>query len=106
MRCPVAHEGGLLPYTSSRHAIATLRGLYLFQSVGARLTPFRKTGQAHTTQDELGNDIQVPDPTNDGTRPIEAREHLRKLVGKLLMRHPAIREMGPILEDLLLDTGK
>lgn len=76
-----------------------------FVSMGAWLTLLRKPGQANTSQDELGNEIQNAEPTKDGTRPISAGECLRRLVGKFLMRHPTIRDRMKEIQPLQCGVG-
>ena len=64
----------------------------------ARLTPLRKVKEQEEISDPFGNLIRVIEGCED-TRPIAAGETLRRLAGKVLMRHhtvkQAIQELHP-----------
>ena len=68
----------------------------------ARLTALRKVSEKSGPTDEFGNATTIRE---EGTRPIAAGETLRRLVGKVLMRHPDVRKGLRTLQPVQCGVG-
>jgi hypothetical protein len=70
----------------------------------ARLTPLRKVQEVEEVIDAFGH-VCNPPSTEESTRPIAAGETLRRLTGKVLMRHPEILQAFQELQPPQVGVG-